>query len=64
MDNTYENEVKMDKNGIYLSTKHKGRGIGIESIKSIADKYQGICKFEHGEGRFRASLLLKTVKQQ
>ena len=23
VDNTYENEVKMDKNGIYLSTKHK-----------------------------------------
>lgn len=59
VENTYENEVRMDKNGIYLSTKHKGCGIGIESVKSIADKYQGVCKIEHDKDRFRVHVLLK-----
>lgn len=63
IDNTYENELKIDRDGVYLSTKHKGNGIGIESVKMIVNNYHGICKFEQNGGVFHVSVMLKSTNE-
>ena len=59
VDNTCENKVKKDKEGVFLSTKHKGNGIGVETVKNIAQRYQGVCRIELENGMFRISVMLK-----
>ncbi len=58
VDNTFDGKAKKDRDGAFLSTKHKGRGLGIESVKSIAERYNGICKFEYDDKMFYASVML------
>lgn len=58
IDNTFTGELKKDKSGVYVSTKHKGSGLGIESVKNIVEKYHGICKFESDGNMFYASIML------
>ncbi|WP_418570950.1 GHKL domain-containing protein [Ruminococcus sp.] len=47
-----------DPEGGFLSSKRKGKGIGTESVKNIAAKYNGVAKFEYGDGMFYASVML------
>lgn len=49
--NNFDGVVKI-KNGQYISTKRNGNGIGIDSIKIIAEKYHGIAKFSHSSNEF------------
>jgi len=42
-----------------LSSKRKGAGIGIMSIREIADRYDGDVRFEQKEGMFYASVSLQ-----
>lgn len=58
IDNTYENDIKKDSEGIYSSTKHSGNGIGIESAKAIVKRYNGIMRTEHKNGIFYVSIML------
>ena len=58
VDNTFTGTPLTDSEGGFLSTKHKGKGIGTESVKSIAAKYSGVTKFEYGDGMFYASVML------
>lgn len=58
VDNTYEGKIILDKNGNYLSSKHSGSGVGIESIKQIASKYDGIFQINQEKGVFCLSLML------
>ena len=48
-DSTTDNE--------FLSTKHKDLGLGTQSVKSIAEQYGGICRFEIKDGMFCASVM-------
>ena len=58
IDNTYEQEILRDANGAYLSTKHKGVGLGLESVRQIALRYDGVFQAEQKDGVFFASVLL------
>lgn len=60
IDNTYNGELKQDKNGYYLSTKHAGRGIGLSSVRNIVAQYDGIFEIEQNDGVFSASILLNV----
>lgn len=42
----------------YLSRKHEGEGIGINSIRDIAEKYDGHASFAANGGIFEASAIL------
>ncbi len=59
VDNTYENEIRTDKDGVYISTKHEGTGIGVESVKAIAKRYEGFARSELKNGMFCISVMLK-----
>lgn len=56
-DNTFDGQLHQ-KNGVYLSTKHPGPGLGLNSITTIAEKYGGLADFSAEKGVFRASIFI------
>lgn len=56
-DNTFSGELRQ-KDGIFLSTKHAGAGLGLSSITTIAEKYGGLTDFSAENGVFHASVLI------
>lgn len=46
------------ENGRFRSTKHDGLGTGTASIRSIAERYQGVVDFRYADGIFYASVML------
>lgn len=49
----------IEENGRFRSTKHDGLGTGTASIRSIAERYQGVVDFRYEDGIFYASVMLK-----
>lgn len=62
VDNTFSGKLSFAKDGRLCSTKHGGTGLGTESVKSIAEKYGGLCRFETDGGKFCASVLCPIPK--
>ena len=60
VDNTFTGTILTDPEGGFLSSKRKGKGIGTESVKNIAAKYNGVAKFEYGDGMFTFSNVATT----
>lgn len=46
----------------YLSTRHKGTGLGLASIAAVAEKYGGSAKISNSDTEFFADILLKIHK--
>ena len=57
VDNTFSGTLQKTADGMLISTKHSGMGLGTESVKSIVKKHSGICKFEAKNGIFYASVI-------
>ena len=57
VDNTYTGTPKFTNDGNLVSTKHTGLGLGTSSVKSIAARHSGLCRFEVKDGMFYASVL-------
>ncbi len=55
--NTFSGSLDIDQERHFVSSKHEGLGLGTESIKSIAEKYGGVCQFEANNGMFYASVM-------
>lgn len=55
-DNTFTGTLKYNQSGNLDSTKHRGEGLGTRSVKSIVERYGGICRFEVRDGMFCASV--------
>lgn len=52
-------------NGRYLSSKTPGRlGIGLETVREVAQRYGGQAEFTVEDGEFRASVFLPRPKAQ
>lgn len=58
VDNTYETIPDRDRRGRFRSMKHSGAGIGTESVKKIAARYNGVVQFETRGDLFCVSLML------
>ena len=58
IDNTFDRPVRKDLSGVFLSSKHVGHGIGIESAKAIVLRYNGQLRIEQNDGMFCVSLLI------
>lgn len=48
----------MEWEGSFRSTKHEGEGIGTQSIRYIAQQYNGAADFRWEDGMFYASVFL------
>lgn len=57
VDNTFTGTLRRTTDNEFLSTKHKGRGLGTQSVKSIAEQYGGVCRFEVKDCMFCASVM-------
>ncbi len=58
--NTFTGQAKKSPDGLYLSTKHEGRGIGLRSVRSIVNDYNGILKISQEDGLFTVSVLVEA----
>ncbi len=58
--NTFTGKAKKSPDGLYLSTKHEGRGIGLRSVRGIVNDYKGILKITQSDGLFSVSVLINT----
>ncbi len=56
--NTFTGKTKKSPDGLFLSTKHEGRGIGLRSVRGIVSEYRGILKIKHDDGLFTVSAML------
>ncbi len=58
VENAFVGEIK-EKDGVFLSSKRKGTGVGIQSVRRIAEKNGGGCDFSYADGVFRAKVMLR-----
>ena len=58
MDNTTDQEPIEGKGGGFRSTKHEGMGIGTDSVRDIAERYNGVVEYSFKDGMFRASVMM------
>lgn len=57
--NSYEGEIRQMKDGSFLSSKREDqKGIGLSSVLSIAEKYNGITRIEHQDQIFKISVII------
>lgn len=59
VDNTCDKAPVFHK-GQLRSTKHAGYGMGTESVRMIAERYNGDARFEWKDGMFLASVMLNS----
>lgn len=57
VENAFDGEIK-EKDGVFRSSKRKGNGVGIRSVRHIAEKTGGASTFTHQDGVFSARVML------
>ena len=57
VENGFDGEVQI-KDDVFLSSKHKGNGVGIQSVRRISEKSGGANSFTYENGIFTAKVML------
>ena len=57
VENTYDGVIR-EKDGVFLSSKRKGDGVGIQSVRHIAEKSGGVSTVTYQDGLFCAKVML------
>ena len=60
VENTFHGEIQK-KNEIFQSSKRKGNGVGLQSVRHIAEKNGGAAKFTYENGIFTAKIMLRMT---
>ncbi len=58
VENAFDGEIH-EKNGVLQSSKRKGSGVGVQSVRRIAEKTGGASTFTHRNGVFAARVMLR-----
>lgn len=58
LENAYRGDIIRNEDGSLISSKHEGEGMGIASIQSIVQKYQGVCKIAYDGQVFSLKVML------
>lgn len=56
--NPYDGKLRQSKDGLYMSTKHEGRGIGLASVRGIVARNGGRLEISHTENEFTVTVML------
>lgn len=56
--NRFDGRIKKE-NGVYLSTRKNGSGIGLSSIATIAERHRGIAQFSNTENTFVIDVVIE-----
>lgn len=59
--NTYDGTVA-ETNGIFHSTKKHGQGLGTQSVRSIAEKNNGYCRYTYQDQVFQVEVMLRGTE--
>jgi len=59
VENSFDGKIR-EKDGVFQSSKRRGDGIGIQSVRRIADKNGGYSQFTHENGIFCANVMLRS----
>ena len=59
VENAFDGKIEQ-KNAVFQSSKRSGNGIGIQSVRHIAEKNGGGSDFSYEAGRFEAKVMLRT----
>ncbi len=62
VENTYDGVIR-EKGGVFQSSKRRENGVGIQSVRHIAEKTGGASTFTHQNGVFSAKVMLCGEKQ-
>ena len=60
IDNTFNGKLKKNFDGVLLTTKKGGTGVGLESVKNIAKNYNGLFSYEVRGNLFCVSVMLNA----
>ncbi len=60
IENTYNAKTIRKHDEVFLSSKAHGSGLGLESIKKIVERYEGIFEPEEADGRFVVCVFLNV----
>ena len=58
VENTFDGEIQ-EKSGVLQSSKRKGSGLGVQSVRRIAEKSGGASSFVYQNGVFCAKAMLR-----
>lgn len=58
VENNYAGTIN-EKNGTFFSSKRRGKGVGINSVRRIAEKFGGDSSFRYADGVFVAKVMLR-----
>lgn len=61
VENAFEGRIR-EKDGVFQSSKRRGEGVGIQSVRHIAEKNGGYSRFFYEDGIFRANVILRGEK--
>lgn len=59
VENAFNGDIT-EKDGFFGSSKRNGDGIGTQSVRKIAEKNGGYCRFSHENGIFTADVMLRS----
>ena len=57
-ENAFDGEIN-ENSGVFRSSKRKGNGIGIQSVRHIAEKSGGVSTVTYQDGLFCAKVMLR-----
>ena len=60
-ENAYDGKVR-EKDGIFLSSKRPGEGVGLQAVRHTAEKNGGYIRFHYGDGIFAVNVILRGGK--
>ena len=58
VENTYDGVIR-EKGGVFQSSKRKGDGIGLQSVRHIAEKSGGVSTVTYQDGQFCVKVMLR-----
>lgn len=58
VENGYDGEISM-KDDVFLSSKRKGNGVVIQSVRHISEKSGGANSFTYKDGVFTAKVMIR-----
>lgn len=63
VENAYAGAI-VEENGAFRSTKRRGMGVGLQSVRRIAEKNGGYCEFRYDGRQFCAQVMLRSEKRE
>lgn len=58
VENTYDGKIR-EKDGVFLSSKRPGEGVGLQAVRHTAEKNGGYSRFYYEDGIFAANVILR-----